>query len=182
MGEPLVLVAPALLEAETEGLFCALTEACAGTGIRFVIKTHPNKLVEDKALTSAVSAMDPGQATIVPAGADVYDYLAASDALICPGSWIAFDAMALNVMPLVFQDAATFAGTSLVGYEHGLFIVRDAADVRAALDDLFGPSVITAEKRGHWPGILTDVFGDLSTPLVSQLSDGIKRLGVATES
>lgn len=178
LDEPILLVALALLEAETEGLFCALAGACAGTGMRLQIKTHPNQLGEDKALTAALADMAPGQASIVPAGADIYEYIAASDALLCIGSWIAFDAMALGVMPLVFQDAATFAGTSLESYERGLFTVRDAIELRTALDDVFSSGPTSTEKRGHWPEITSSVFGDLETPLAPQLSRGIEHLDI----
>ena len=114
----------------------------------------------------------------MPARADVYEYLAASDAVLCIGSWIAFDAMALGVMPFVFQDSATFAGTSLSSYEHGLFVVRGATDLSLAIGEVFSAGPVTAEKKGQWPGIISSVFGDLETPLMSQLSNGIGGIGI----
>ena len=180
---PIVVVALALLESETEALFRALMDSLvdgAIEGLRVIIKTHPNKLASEDALGEAMLAMGPEKASIMPPGADIYHYLAAADALVCIGSWVAFDAMAMGVMPIVFEDPATFAATSMASYEEGLFIARDGTELRAALVDTMSQSENARQKRQAWSEMLVGVFGDLSRPLDEQLREGLRDLGVAT--
>ena len=179
---PIVVVAPALLENETEALFRALMDALADDVIedlRVIVKSHPNKLASEDALGTAMLTMGPERASIMPHGADVYHYLAAADALVCIGSWIAFDAMAMGVMPIVFEDPATFAATSMASYEKGLFVVRDGEELRAALLDTMSASEEALRRRRAWSPMLVEVFGNLDLPLEEQLRDGLRALGVA---
>jgi len=177
---PVVLVALALIEAETAALFGALTEACIGLpDVMLVIKKHPGKLTQDRAMNDALEELGPDRATLMPAGADVYDYLPAADAMACLGSTIAFDALALGVMPVVFEDRATFAGTSIASYEHSMFIVRDGHELGSALNHILTNSGPFRKRRESWPEVLDKVFGDFDTPLFEQLRNGLEQLGVS---
>jgi len=178
---PIVVVALALLENETEALFRALMDALADgaiKGLRVIIKAHPNKLADEDALGEALAAMGPEKASVIPPGSDIYHYLTAADALVCIGSWIAFDAMALGVMPIVFEDPATFAATSMVSYEEGLFVARNGKELRTALADTMSDSEEARHKREVWSEMLSEVFGNLTRPLDEQLGDGLSELAI----
>jgi predicted glycosyltransferase len=103
------------------------------------------------------------------AGVDVYDYIAASDAMICIGSTIAFEAMVLGTMPIVFENPATFNVTSLVEFDAALFVARNTDELRLAIDAVQRDLPAAQVRRGHWPQTIERVLGDLRSPLAAQL-------------
>jgi hypothetical protein len=167
-----VFVALAIVEADTEALFGALIEGCGADAadLRFLVRTHPNRPAGDPALHTTLASLGTGRASLIPAGAAVYDYIAAADAMLCIGSMIAFEAMALGVMPIVFDNPATYGAVSLAEYSDALFVVRSASDLRAAIDDVVQGSPAAAAKRQAWPRQLARVLGDLERPAGEQFA------------
>jgi hypothetical protein len=112
--------------------------------------------------------MDPRQ--------DIYDHLVAADALICIGSMIAFEAIALERMPIVFENPSTFPALSLAEFAEGLFVARDEVEMRAALRAVEEAGGEVRAKQRRWPDLLLRVLGDLETPLPVQLTRALARL------
>lgn len=175
--ERLVLfVALAIVEADTEALFGALVTACRDIeGLQLVIKTHPNRPKGDPALHATLDALGRERAWLMPDTGQMYDYIAAADCMLCIGSMIAFEAMALGIMPIVFDNPSTYGSVSLAAYADGLFNVRSGAELRAALDAVRRDLTAAREKRGRWPALLADVLGDLERPLPAQMHDALGR-------
>jgi hypothetical protein len=174
----IIFVALAIIEADTEALFGALVEASSsdGTELHFVIRTHPNRPAGDRALETTLASLGAQRASLMPGGAAIYDYIAASDAMVCIGSMIAFEAMALGVMPIVFDNPATYGAVSLAEYGAGLFVARSADDLRAAIHHVVDDSSEAAAKRQAWPRQLSRVFGDLDRPAGEQFSAALQAL------
>jgi hypothetical protein len=168
---PTFFVALAIVQADTEALFGALIDAARTLPtFQLLVRTHPNRPEGDAAL-HAVAASMGDRLRVLPSGAgvDVYDYIAASDAMICIGSTIAFEAMVLGTMPIVFENPATFNITSLVEFEAALFVARNAAELTVAIDAVLGDRPAAQARRRQWPGTIERVLGDLRAPLAEQL-------------
>jgi hypothetical protein len=180
---PLYYVAIAIVETETEGLFASIEEGLAsGAGpagaSHFLVKTHPNRPAGDEAMRRAMESLGTGRSSFVPPDGNMYEYLAASDAMICIGSTVAFEAMALGVMPVVYEHPGTFAATSLRAFEAALYVVSSPAALREALDEIAADGPGARARRASWAEALAQVFGDLVTPLQQQLDAALTRLGV----
>jgi len=89
--------------------------------------------------------------------------------MVCIGSMIAFEAMALGIMPIVFDNPSTYGSVSLAEYEPALFIVRNAAELHGAIEDVRTDAARARAKRAEWPAMLADVMGDLDAPIAPQL-------------
>jgi hypothetical protein len=177
-GVRVFFVALAIKEEDTEALFGALAEAAAIAGdFRLVVRTHPNRPRGDDALAVALTALGASRASLMDPTQDVYDYLVAVDAMICIGSMIAFEAMALGTMPIVFENPGSHAALSLAEYEAGLFVVRNGQELAAALGAVGHDGPAARRKRAHWPVVLQQVLGDLETPLPKQLLAALDQIG-----
>jgi hypothetical protein len=180
-GVPIYFVAIAIVEVETEGLFACLEQALAGGApCHLLVKTHPNRPGGDRSMHAAVASLGAGRVNAVPSGADMYEYLAASDAMICIGSTVAFEAIALDVMPVVYEHSGTFAATSLRAFGHALYVVHSPATMRAALEQVRQDAAPARARRETWPETLDGVFGDMRTPLAEQMARALRELRLAT--
>lgn len=179
----IVFVALAIMEADTEALCAALAKVSGALDdILLVVRTHPNRPRNDGALGVMLSDLGPDGAMLMPAGADLYDAMAAADVMVCIGSMIAFEAMALGVMPILFENPSTYPATSLAEYQSGLFIAHDGRGLIEAIEAVRVQSMEARQKRLAWPALLNDVFGDLARPLREQMDDALRVLGVVTAS
>jgi len=174
---PIYFVTLAITERDTEALFGALAGAVeAESGYHLIIRPHPNRPHGDDALADVLRRLGPEHASLMPPQHDVYDVMRASDALVCIGSMIAFEAIALDRMPVVFENPSSFPALSLAEFSDGLFIAHDQDGMRRALAAIATQSEEVADKKQCWPGLLRRVLGDLDTPLPAQLSLALSRL------
>lgn len=175
-GERWVLVAPAILESDTEALAAAVWHAAQhDPSLRIVVRPHPNQPVIAGALGQVVERLGPTRTRVVPARAPLYDTMVAVDWLVCVGSMIAFEAMALGVCPIVFESPSSYAATSLRAYARGLFVVTDGPSLLAALHA--APDVV-AGRQHHWPSLLDQVMGDRVQSAGTQMRAALTALGV----
>jgi hypothetical protein len=106
----------------------------------------------------------------------LYDAIEASDALITIGSTVAFEAMALGCMPIVFENPSTYAATSLQEFADALYVVRDGGELRAALGDVQRNGPAASQRRGRWAEAVRRTLGDTATPLPVQLTQALSDL------
>lgn len=176
---PIFFVATGSVESENEAFFAVLSEACAEVGdFRLVVKTHPARPFGDSTLKSALDMVGRERTALMPPGGVLYDYLIAADALICIPSGMVFEALALEVMPVSFEDPATFVSNSLADFESAIYVVRDSDSMRAALEDVMTNNERAQAKRRVWPDTVARVFADVRTPLGAQLKRALDQLGV----
>lgn len=171
---PLLLVTPAIVEADTEALFGTLMRALGGYGpFRLLVRAHPNRAEGGPAVARAVSYFGHARASMVPQDVPLYDAIEASDALITIGSTVAFEAMALGCMPIVFENPATYAATSLAAFDNALYVVRNEEELRIALDELRSASANAQRRRAAWATTIEQTLGDLRTPVSVQLTSAL---------
>lgn len=165
-----VVVALAIVESDTEALFGALVAGCDDMAdLRIIVRTHPNRPQGDPALEAALDALGRTRAVLMPPDAAIYDYIAAADCMVCVGSMIAFEAMALGIMPIVVDNPSAFGAISLAEYDSALFVVRNAAELKVAVTAVRSGSPAAASRRAEWPRMLDRVMGDLQRPLGTQM-------------
>lgn len=175
LDAPVYYVAPAIVEQETEGLFVCLAGALdPRPDARVLVKTHPNRPAGDAALRAAVAAIGGARVIFVPPGGDMYEYLAASDLMIGIGSTLAFEAMALDVLPVIYEHPGTFAATSLRAFTDALYVVASPAAMRQAIAEIVADAPPAAARRRRFAPAVAGVFGDLRTPLDQQLLDAVR--------
>jgi hypothetical protein len=170
-----VFVALAIVEADTEALFGALVAACEGLNARIIVRTHPNRPKGDPALHATLDALGRTRASLMPDSGAMYDYIAAADCMVCIGSMIAFEAIVLGIMPIVFDNPATFGAVSLAEYEAGLYVARNAGGLRHALSEVLMDAPAARARRAAWPALLAGVMGDLDRPLGPQMDLALDR-------
>ncbi len=171
------VVTLAIVEEDTEALFGALAGALDRTSDDLlVVRPHPNRPQGDPALTESLSLLGTNRAILMDSGQDLYDHIVAADALVCIGSMIAFEAMALDRMPVAFDNPSSFAALSLGEFDDALFIARDDRDLHRALHAIGHDTDEVRAKRRHWPAMLGRVLGDLDTPLPAQLARALSHL------
>lgn len=141
--------------------------------VRLIVRTHPNRPDGDPALHATLDTLGRSRPQLMPASGKMYDYIAAADCMVCVGSMIAFEAMALGVMPIVVDNPSFFGAISLAEYEEGLFVVRNAGEMRRAIEDLRTDSGEAPLKRRAWPAVLHQVLGDLERPLGRQMDEAL---------
>lgn len=172
-----VFVAFAIVDSDTEALSAALARiGTQSAEVHLVLRTHPNQPRAQRAIGALIEAVGPSRASLMPADGGLYDYIRAADLLVCVGSMIAFEAMALGVMPVVFENPATYAATSLAEYEAGLCVVRGGAELAEAVEAVRINSEGMRRKAATWPEMVAEVLGDLEQPLGPQMDSAIETL------
>lgn len=173
----LVVVAPAILPADAAALAAALLVAARQIpSIHVILRTHPNQPDPGPAMSEVMTTIGPDSASLMPRDADLYEYLESADCLLCIGSMIAFEAMALGTMPVVFENPATYAATSLREFEPALYVVTDGASLAAALAELAKDGPGARARRVQWPATIDSVLGDLDQPAGRQLTAALGTL------
>jgi len=174
---PVYFVTLAIVEEDTAAMLASLVSALGEASLaRIIIRPHPNRPDGDAALTAALERLGPGRATLMHPCGDIYDYIVAADAMLCIGSMIAFEAMALDRMPIVFESPSVFPALSLEEFEEGLFVVRDDRQLQHALDAILRDTEEVRAKRHRWSALLRQVLGDLESAIPLQLRHALARL------
>ena len=176
--ETVIFIALANMEEETEALFHAVSRVASSLdNCRFVIRPHPNHPSGDAPTVKALRALGE-RAILLPPITPMYEYLAVADVLLIGASTIAFEAMALGVLPIVYEHPGKFAPTSLDAFKDGLIVVRSTEQFQRALNLVLSSGPEIQSYRAAWPHIIEDVLGNLSLPLRKQLLDSLRKLGV----
>lgn len=174
-----IFVATSVVRTDSEALLWSLvTMAPDLATYRIVIKIHPATPLDPNVIAEVLESLGPDRALLFPRCANMYDYIAASDALLLTGSVIAFEAMALGIMPIVLENPTAFSASSLADFADACFVVRSAAELRQALRDTLLQSDEAEVKRRQWPTLLQRVFHDLESDPNQSLFAALERLDV----
>jgi len=157
------VIALAIIESDTQALLSALLETTerASPDLHLLVRPHPNMPGGDDAMRTVLETLGGSRVSLFPRDLALYDGLAGSDVLVCVGSMIAFEAMALGVMPIVFENPATFCAVSLSEYDDGLFVARSPTALEHALRCVLERRQEAAVKSACWPSVLRRVMGPM---------------------
>lgn len=179
-GVPVFFVATAVLETDNDTLLAAVVDSCRSLPqYRLVIKPHPNFPDGDAAIKRTLADLGPDRASLLAPSVRMYDAIAAADGMVSTGSTIVFEAMALGVMPIAFENPGTFAASSVREFSDGLYAARSVDELRQAIEDVISGGAGLAARRRQWPRLIAEGLGDLESPLEGQLASALAAVAAA---
>jgi hypothetical protein len=158
---PVLFLAGSVAPIENRGLVHALLRSLASLPpVELVLRPHPAcPFPED---FGDLLRSHPGVVGFsVASDQEVYRQLASADVLVSGGSSIVFDAMALGVMPLVYECPGEFSACSMQNFESAIFRARNSEEMIRNLKAIFGRTKAWSDRRARWPRVCQAVFGDL---------------------
>lgn len=163
---------------ETTVLIGALAEACSELPeLTLLVRTHPALALSAGSLSRLFAdAGLSGRWSLAPS--DLYQGLALCHVALMVPSTLAFEAVALGIMPVVFENPGTYNANSIAEHADAFFIARSPLELGSALGAVRQGSPVVAAMRERWRGLLEQVFSDLDTPLESQLAAALDAVGV----
>lgn len=142
--------------------------------LRAALRTHPelHLLVRPHPAHPQPPAPEP-RLLCQAADEPCFEWLDGCEALITPGSTLAFEALALGVVPIIHEDPASYAFYSLADYGHWVFLTRSQAELLVALEEVAAGGPGARLRRERAAAAVQAVFGDLARPLAAQLSEAL---------
>lgn len=173
-----VYVAISTVLEETVTLIGALVDAFAELpDALLVLRTHPALALSADTLARLLA--EAGLAgRWSPAPPDLYEGLARCHALVTTPSTLAFEAVALGIAPVVFENPGTYNANSVAEHDDAFFITRSSRELASALRAVHDGAPVVTAKRERWGALLAAAFSDLATPLESQLASALRAVGV----
>ena len=158
---PVLFLAGSVAPIENRGLGHAMLRSLASLPpVELVLRPHP--ACPFPADVGELLRSHPGVVVFSMASdQEVYRQLAGADVLVSGGSTIVFDAMALGVMPLVYECPAEFSACSMQNFESAIFRARTSDEMTRHLAAIFGRTKAWSDRRARWPQVCQAVFGDL---------------------
>lgn len=158
---PVLFLAGSVAPIENRGLGHAMLRSLASLPpVELVLRPHP--ACPFPADVGELLRSHPGVVVFSMASdQEVYRQLAGADVLVSGGSTIVFDAMALGVMPLVYECPAEFSACSMQNFENAIFRARTSDEMTRHLAAIFGRTKAWSDRRAQWPQVCQAVFGNL---------------------
>ena len=157
----LIFAAMSIVDTDSEALLSALSEVARQfpTG-RLTIKLHPARRDRSWPLAQLLAAWSDDRVRIC-SDDDMHDTIAAADVVVMAGSTLAFEAIALGVMPIVFESPGGFSAFSLKGFSEAWVVVQSVPELVSAFGHVLSSSREVEAKQRSWPRLLRRVFNDL---------------------
>lgn len=161
-----VLVPVSLDRQEALNLAVLLAEAMKGREARLHIclKGHPAN--DHSALIAEfLHHLNPAlNVEAIPAQGALYTGILAARALVMTGSTVGLEALALGVVPIVYQNGHMFSYTmsSLYAVRDAVVMVNNASGLAVALDRVLAETVPFSELRERWPAAVDSMLGGLA--------------------
>lgn len=167
-AENSIFISLSLNKDETASLAIILAEALnmIKIEVNLIIKAHP-ACDHSKEFISILKQRSKSRLSYKMIGVfeGFYDFLRFCSAVITTGSTIAFEAIALGVLPIAYNNPhrISYAFAAINDNSEGICIVKNVDDMSKALYDLFtNKKEFISYYRGHWPKTIYDIFGNLN--------------------
>lgn len=153
-------VAASPLYGETTSMLTSLFAALKDIGGRpyVVFKTHPSepRLAELQALFAKSLSSD--QYLFLSHLTPFYEILSACDGILLTGSTVGAEAIALGVVPVIFECSAQFGNNSLADHRESALHAHDRESLASVLRELRNHGPTLQQKQAHWPKTLQQIF------------------------
>lgn len=160
-----ILVPVSLDRQEALSLAAVLAEAVRGRESRLCIRVKGHPADDHSARVAGFLCQGNPllSVEIMPAGGTLYEGIVASRALVMTGSTVGLEALALGVVPIVYQNGHMFSYTmsSLQAVRDAVVIVGNVAELATALDRVLAETVPFAELREKWLLAVDSMLGGL---------------------
>jgi surface carbohydrate biosynthesis protein (TIGR04326 family) len=172
-----VMIATSVVATDATAMLKAVTAALPQVRPRCVlVRVHPARPLPDDVWTTLELAAAGAELRRVSSAEHLYELMAASDVVVTGGSTFAFEAIALGVMPILFESPGDFSASSFAPFEQACFVVRNERRLSAALQDVTGQSAEWSRRVAEWPALCRDVFGDLSLDPAERFASALAAL------
>jgi len=172
-----VMIATSVVATDATAMLKAVAAALPQVRPRCVlVRIHPACPLPDDVWTTLELAAAGAELRRVSSAEHLSELMAASDVVVTGGSTLAFEAMALGVMPILFESPGDFSASSFAPFEQACFVVRNERTLSEALQAVTGRSVEWSRRVAVWPALCRDVFGDLSLDPAERLASALAAL------
>ncbi len=155
-----IFVAASLLREETLSMMTALFKAVEGDGQQYfvILRCHPSVAMGAVFEKQLGKIFGPDGYRILEGKIPIYDTMSTADVLLLTGSTVGVEAVALGVVPIVYECPAQFGNNPLTEIPASALFVRDFSTLRSALQTVFSNGDEIQNLRGNWPAGLNEVF------------------------
>lgn len=162
---PIILVLVSLNRAEALGLAAVIGRALSSNPRSFHVrlKAHPSN-DHSEAVLNALRRMNPKLSVEkLSPNCSLYDAILSAKALVMSGSTVGIEALALGVLPIVFQNHHMYSYTmsSLLEVREAVVIVNNSSELESALIRVLNEEMPYSELRENWPAAVTGMLGGL---------------------
>lgn len=158
-----LFAATSVVPSDARAMLWALAESAPAfnDGV-VVVKVHPASGLPHAEIQALREAIGHNSFRLCTSHHQMYELMAASDAVVTGGSTLAFEAIALGVMPILFETPSAFSASSFVPFAHACFIATNAPQLRDAIEAILRQDRTTVGKRAQWGELIRGVFGDVA--------------------
>ena len=158
-----VFVATSVVRSDVRTMLEAVAESVASLGeCVVVLKDHPASALLPAEARALRRALNNTELRVCMSDRQMHEMMAASDIVVTGGSTLAFEAIALGVMPILFENPSAFSATSFRPFERACFVTTNGAQLNDAIAATLSQDDRAVDKRRHWEEIVADVFGDVT--------------------
>ncbi len=157
------LVATSVVKAESLALLIALRQALETLPIMpyVIFKGHPAMPLDSDFHQLVGLRLQSEGYRVLPPDAQIYEYVAAADAVILSGTTVGWEAMLLGVVPIVFESRTVFAATSMNDIEQACFVVHDASELSRAMRLTIDRDARVRDIHAHWDDAVGQMFDQI---------------------
>jgi len=132
-----------------------------------IVKGNPNKDNDPAFLAEIISILENSEVKIsfevFKENIPFYDYISLSDAVLLTGGSTAVEAMALDVISIIYVCPPQFSHNPMVEYPDAVLLVHDRKSMENAIKTINDENIIDNMKK-HWNVPVRNMFGDVEDP------------------
>jgi len=172
-----LFVATSVVATDAMAMVTAVAAVLDDVPVRCVlVRVHPAMAVPDHVWSALERVVGPSNVRRVSSSEHLYELMAAADVVVTGGSTLAFEAMALGVMPVLFESSGDFSASAFGPFSHACFVVRNTATLSAALSAVVHRTPEWAHRVAEWPQLGDAVFGDPRADRAERFHSALRRL------
>jgi hypothetical protein len=96
---------------------------------------------------------------VIRDGIDLYSFISAAKFVISTGTQLIFEAIYLEIMPIVFEPSANFNPTNFNKFQEACFVCYDEESLQIAIHETLDQGIDFQKKISTWPQMNSRFFG-----------------------
>ena len=122
------------------------------------IRPHPAWKISQSELDS-FAEQNNIQIHVIRDGIDLYSFISAAKFVISTGTQLIFEAIYLEIMPIVFEPSANFNPTNFNKFQEACFVCYDEESLQIAIHETLDQGIDFQKKISTWPQMNSRFFG-----------------------
>lgn len=179
-SEKIFLVVMNWIEKEGMALISALAEAekKMDKKFRFVLRSHPHVRYDESILTFLRKSGSKLNYSFLNDDVSLYDAISMSDGIIQVPTTLGYEAMAIGIMPIVYENRHIFNVNSLEELRDCVPVAHSWEELRAAVYSVINGDEKIDSFRSNWPAVLEMFFYDLKNNPQERFAELLKKEGI----